>query len=78
MQVDYRERFTMSQQQLPETDYIRDLTSYAEFFGDKNGYAAAKREVANWLAEEGAGTLFGRLDRLKNGAPFAVVVEPGS
>lgn len=75
MQMDYRERYAMSHEQLSNTTYVREFKSYGDFFNGQNSYAAAKREVRNWLTEVGVGTLYGRLDRMKNGAPFSAIVE---
>lgn len=76
MQVDYRERYDLNSGQLPDTTSVRELTSYREFFKGQNSYAAAKREVRDWLTRVGADTLYARLERLRNGEPFTRVVEP--
>lgn len=75
MQVDYRKRYDMNREQLPDSTYVRKLVSYKEFSRGQSSYAAAKREVNSWLAVAGTDTLYARLDRLRRGDPFARVIE---
>lgn len=76
MQVDYRSRYSLSPQDAQNTAYVRDLTTFSRFFtGDDQAltrnYASAKYEVASWLSEVGATSLYWRLQRMRDGQSFA-------
>ncbi|AYH44794.1 hypothetical protein CDA09_15615 [Azoarcus sp. DN11] len=79
MQVDFRSRYTMSEQGATDTRYVRQLTSFEQFFsgneiGIVKNYAAAKVEVRNWLEGAGAATIYSRLERIRNGESFDAVI----
>ncbi|MEH6422549.1 hypothetical protein [Pseudomonas sp. CGJS7] len=72
MQVDYRAQFAESFDG-GDSRFVRELDTGAEFFAFEGGrhtrhYAAAKREVADWLGSDGPRSLYPRLQRLRDGA----------
>lgn len=82
MQVDLRSRYDWPRQKGDnDYSYIRQFTSQRQFWNadDKKltrNYAAAKAEVAQWLAAIGRSELYSRLERVREGEGFdAVVVE---
>jgi hypothetical protein len=78
MQVDGRSGY-----QLPAgepSDFVRQLTTPAQFFvaGDKaltRNYAAAKSQVAMWLAKSGKRSLYPALGRIRAGQDGGAVTE---
>lgn len=75
MQVDYRERFIVSPESLPDTSYVRAYESYSDFSSGEQSYAAARREVMELLAKTPANRLYSNLARIRNGEPFERVFE---
>lgn len=75
MQVDFRERFIMSPDDLPDTSYVRKLKGHRAFFAGEHNYAAARREVADLLDEYPANTLYANIERIRSGETFAQVFE---
>ncbi len=75
MQVDYRERYNLGYEQMPDSSFVREIFSYRSFFEVANSYAAAKREVSNLLDSKETPTLFEGLKRVKNGESFAEVFK---
>jgi len=78
MQVDHRDRYTLSAQKNGHSDCVRALATASSFFVADDevltrNYACAKEVVASWVARTGSAALYPRLDALKNGAPFAKV-----
>lgn len=81
MQVDLRVRYNWSNQQ-GHTDgygYVRQFNSQGQFRDpdDKQltrNYAAAKAEVAQWLTTIGRGELYSRLERIRVGENFDIVL----
>ncbi len=79
MQVDYRPQYSLSPQDAQKTAYVRDLTTFSNFFkGDDQAltrnYASAKHEVASWLSKVGSTSLYSRLQRMRDGQSFAEVI----
>ena len=75
MQVDFRPRYDLPASEAVDTAYVRQLQSARSFFGaDEHrlvrNYVAAKVEVAHGLAGIDAQSLYGRLDRIRDGEPF--------
>jgi hypothetical protein len=75
MQLDYRQRFSLSPRNESNADHVRGLTTFSSFFsGDEQAvvrnYAAAKQVVASWLSRVGRDVLYTRLQRLKKGESF--------
>jgi hypothetical protein len=75
MQVDFRERFMMPPERLPDTSYARELESYNAFFSGEHSYAASRREVMDLFNKHPANSLYARLERIRDGEPFAQVFE---
>ncbi len=75
MQVDFRERFIVPPEKLPETSYVRELESYNAFFAAEQSYAAARREVKYLLEKHAASGLYAKLERVRSGEPFGRVFE---
>lgn len=80
MQVDYRDRYTLSPPDAENIGYVRALTTFSSFFkGDEQAivrnYASSKQVVASWLAKIGTASLYSRLQRLRNGESFSEVIE---
>jgi len=76
MQVDDRPKYALSPQPAQDTAYVREFTTYSSFSkGDGpavvRNYAAAKQEVAAWLAKVGRASLYSRLQRMRQGQSFA-------
>lgn len=79
MQVDYRTAFD------PPTDvwdssFVRELDTGPKFFRFEGGkhipnYAAAKMEVRLWLGDEGARSLYPRLERIRAGEDFSAIAN---
>jgi len=79
MQVDFRPRYDLLKSVTARTGEVRKLATAGAFFGGNDGervrnYAAAKYEVAHWLSDVGRPSLYRRLERLRNGEPFAAVL----
>lgn len=79
MQVDYRNDYVLSPQDALSADYVRDFATFSSFFkGDRptviRNYGSAKQVVGSWLAKVGNTSLYGHLQRMKNGESFADVV----
>jgi hypothetical protein len=79
MQVDLRPRYGVMEQSWGGTGFVRELTSYRQFFrgGEeqmRRHYAAAKAEVTQWLATIGPHDLFHRFERIREGESFDAVV----
>lgn len=79
MQVDYRPRYSLSPNDVQDTDYVRGLTTFSTFFeGDERAvvrnYASAKFVVASWLSKAGSTSLYLRLQRMRDGESFAEVI----
>jgi hypothetical protein len=79
MQVDYRARYTLPEDEKPKTGYVRELGTVREFFEPNEqavvrNYAAAKAIVADWIAEVGAGSLYTRFERIRQGSAFTEVL----
>ena len=82
MQVDFRARYDVPRHEpsAGETRYVRSLMFGYQFFqGDDEEltqhYAAAKTEVALWLASVGRQALYSRLARLRTGERFDAVID---
>jgi hypothetical protein len=75
MQVDFRERFIIPPDDLPDTSYVRALNSSNAFFAGENSYAAARHEVMDLLNKHPAKRLYANLERVRNGETFAKVFE---
>lgn len=81
MQVDYRNRYSLSSQDAQNADYVRGLTTFSSFFkGDEQvvvrNYASAKQVVASWLSRVGNTSLYSRFQRMRNGESFADITHP--
>jgi len=77
MQVDYRERYTLRKN--ADTTFIRNASNPAQFFVANDqyltrNYAAAKIQVAQWVAIIGGSSVYERLARIRSGEPFVSVV----
>ncbi len=76
MQVDFRPAYELPQSEPSETAFVRRLTTAHQFSAVQTDaqlthhYAAAKAEVARWLPEVGASSVYSRLERLRQGEPF--------
>jgi len=73
MQVDHRERYLLPKG--TDSEFVRNATSAGDFFvgGDEEltrNYAAAKAQVARWVATVGASSVYGQLGRIQAGEPF--------
>jgi hypothetical protein len=76
MQVDYRSRYALSEQDASGADAVQKLNTFSAFFsGDAKtvvyNYARAKYVVASWLHRAGVKSLYQRLERMKRGESFA-------
>jgi hypothetical protein len=79
MQVDLRPRYSVIEQSWGGTGFVRELTTYRQFFrgGEeqmRRHYAAAKAEVTQWLSTIGPRGLFDRFKRIRDGESFHAVV----
>ena len=79
MQVDYRARYTLPDDEKTKAGYVRALGTVREFFQPNEqtvvrNYAAAKEIVADWTAEVGAGSLYTRFERLRQGDAFTEIL----
>jgi hypothetical protein len=79
MQVDYRNRYSLSSQDAQNADYVRGLTTFSSFFKDDEqavirNYASAKQVAASWLSKVGTTSLYSRLQRMRNGESFAEII----
>ena len=81
MQVDLRARYNWSNQQGKSEGhgYVRQFNSQRKFNDADDtqltrNYAAAKAEVAQWLATIGGGELYNRLERIRTGEDFDAVL----
>jgi len=75
MQVDYRSRYELPAEAIPNAAGVRELNTFSEFFsGDEetvvSNYARAKYVVASWLTRVGEKSLYQRLERMKRGESF--------
>ena len=75
MQVDFRPRYELPKGELIDTTYVRQLETAREFFQPNDqqltkNYAAAKAEVAHWLSEADAQSLYQRFERIRTGEQF--------
>jgi len=75
MQVDYRSRYELPAEAIPNAAGVRELNTFSEFFsGDEkkvvSNYARAKYVVASWLTRIGEKSLYQRLERMKRGESF--------
>jgi hypothetical protein len=75
MQVDYRSRYELPVEDIPNAGDVRKLNTVSEFFsGDEktvvSNYARSKYVVASWLTRIGEKSLYQRLERMKNGESF--------
>jgi hypothetical protein len=76
MQVDYRSRYALSEQDAAGADAVQKLNTFSAFrSGDSKtvvtNYARAKYKVASWLRRVGIKSLYQRLERMKSGQSFA-------
>ncbi|MES2818759.1 MAG: hypothetical protein V4812_07250 [Pseudomonadota bacterium] len=81
MQVDHRAQYDFSDPSSVEVSQVRQLESVRQFVaGDEQqltwNYAAAKREVVQWLAQVGERNLYRRLDRIGAGEAFNEATAP--
>lgn len=78
MQVDYRERYKLPVD--ADTRFVRTMASSTQFFVENDEeltrrYAAAKSEVAKWMATVGADAVYPLLECLRQGESFASMVR---
>jgi hypothetical protein len=82
MQVDFRSRYDSSQiVDAAELASLRTLKSMDQFNAGNDEeitrhYARSKRAVAQWLEKIGRSNLYSRLERIRNGESFQIVLEP--
>jgi hypothetical protein len=79
MQVDFRSRYELPPGELANTTYVRRLESTNQFFNQSGqqlvkNYASAKAEVAVWLADVGAQSVYQRFEQIREGEMFSAAV----
>ena len=79
MQVDFRPRYDLPAWRAAQTGDVRKLATASRFYRGNDDeraqhYAAAKCEVARWLSDAGAPSLYLRLERIRNGEAFDAVL----
>ncbi|WP_124948817.1 hypothetical protein [Sulfuriferula thiophila] len=80
MQVDFRPKYILAGGATPKTKSVKTLDAARDFFVSDNdlltwNYSAAKVEVAQWLAEVGNSSVYGRLSLIRAGASFNAVTR---
>ena len=76
MQVDYRSRYALAEQDAAGADAVQKLNTFSAFrSGDGKtvvaNYARAKYVVAAWLRRVGVKSFYPRLERMRRGESFA-------
>lgn len=77
MQVDFREKYSLTRD--ASSAYIRNARYPSQFFVENDdeltrNYAAARVQVAEWVAIVGASSVYAQLARIRSGEPFVRVV----
>ena len=80
MQVDLRPRYVLPGGASAKTRSVRTLENARDFFQSDDdlltwNYAAAKAEVAHWLADAGNASVYSRLERIHAGESFDAVTQ---